>query len=76
MKKNQINFFSKFLKGGYIRRKMAGREIAMAKRAILCLIAGFISVGFSSSTYSLYFGLLPFGTDKILYLIKFEQEFI
>ena len=55
---------------------MAGREIAMAKRAILCLIAGFISVGFSSSTYSLYFGLLPFGTDKILYLIKFEQEFI
>ena len=47
---------------------MAGREIAMAKRAILCLIAGFISVGFSSSTYSLYFGLLPFGTDKILYL--------
>ena len=49
---------------------MAGREIAMAKRAILCLIAGFISVGFSTSTYSLYFGLLPFGTDKILYFNK------
>ena len=68
-----LGLIMSLIQGGYIRRQMAGREIAMAKRAILCLIAGFISVGFSSSKYSLYFGLLPFGTD---FKDLFDEEFV
>lgn len=48
------------IQGGYIRKAMLGREIEIARRSILILISGFLIVGFSSSTYTLYIGLLPF----------------
>lgn len=48
------------IQGGYIRKAMVGNEINIAKRSIYILIIGFIIVGFSLSTYTLYLGLLPF----------------
>jgi len=48
------------IQGGYIRKAMIGREIQIAKRSIYILIVGFLIVGFSSSKYTLYIGLLPF----------------
>lgn len=55
-----LGILMSLVQGGYIRRAMVGREIEIAKRSILILILGFLIVGFSGSTYSLYLGLIPF----------------
>jgi len=60
MKFSQGYLFSTLILGGYIRKAMIGKEIDIAKRSIYILIIGFLIVGFSLSTYTLYLGLLPF----------------
>lgn len=48
------------IQGGYIRKAMVGQEIKIAKRSIKILIVGFLIVAFSTSSTTLYIGLMPF----------------
>lgn len=48
------------VQGGYIRRKMAGKEKKLALNGILLLIPGFIIVGYATSVTVLYVGLILF----------------
>nr|XP_009858034.1 LOW QUALITY PROTEIN: major facilitator superfamily domain-containing protein 10-like [Ciona intestinalis] len=55
-----LGFTMAVVQGGYVRRKMLGRERKLAASGIVFLIAGFIIVGFSWSPTVLYAGLLLF----------------
>ena len=55
-----LGIIMSLVQGGYIRRAMVNNEIKIAKRSIIMLIVGFITVGLSTYRYVLYAGLIPF----------------
>ena len=55
-----LGIIMSLVQGGYIRRAMVNNEIKIAKRSIIMLIIGFITVGLSTYRYVLYAGLIPF----------------
>nr|CAB3263791.1 major facilitator superfamily domain-containing protein 10-like [Phallusia mammillata] len=55
-----LGFIMALVQGGYIRRKMEGKEKQLAIRGMTCLIPGFAIVGLSTSSWMLYVGLTLF----------------
>ena len=55
-----LGIIMSLVQGGYVRRAMVNSELKIAKRSIILLIIGFITVGLSTYRYMLYLGLIPF----------------
>merc|ERR1719461_795073 len=52
-----LGIIMSLVQGGYVRRAMVNSELKIAKRSIILLIIGFITVGLSTYRYMLYLGL-------------------